>query len=103
MMSFNGDDAVFAHLDEIRDGEVMRLKWEDGNESVYQDFDNVVVDAGDPGSLQLMAPPQDTITLISCGGAFVADSENPLGGSLQPPSPGVPAARRRDNGPSSYP
>lgn len=69
MMSFNGDDAMFAHLDEIRDGEVMRLKWEDGNESVYQVFDNVVVDAGGPGSLQLMAPPPKIRSPSSAVGA----------------------------------
>ena len=78
-----GDPGAFADLAELEDGDLMRLEWDDGGESVYEVFDSLVVDVKKPDSLRVMAPTRrDTLTLITCGGTFVADRDNPLGGDF---------------------
>jgi LPXTG-site transpeptidase (sortase) family protein len=78
-----GDHGVFAELDELEEGDLVRLIWLDGRRSVYEVFANREVNARDPNAVHVMSPTaEDTITLITCGGTFVVDSENPLGGDF---------------------
>jgi LPXTG-site transpeptidase (sortase) family protein len=78
-----GDHGVFAKLDELEAGDLVRLIWLDRTESVYEVFANREVNASDPSSLQVMsATAEDTITLITCGGTFVVDNDDPLGGDF---------------------
>jgi LPXTG-site transpeptidase (sortase) family protein len=78
-----GDHGVFADLDELQNGDLIRLRWLDGTQSVYEVFVNLVVNVRDPDSIHVMSPTvEDTITLITCGGTFVADNDNPLGGDF---------------------
>ena len=78
-----GDPGVFADLDELDEGDVIRLRWTDGEESVYEVSANLLLDADDPEVLQAMGPTTvDTITLITCGGTWVTDLNNPLGGDF---------------------
>jgi LPXTG-site transpeptidase (sortase) family protein len=78
-----GDPGVFAGLDELDEGDIIRLRWTDGQESVYEVSTNVQVDADDPELLQAMGPSAvDTVTLITCGGTWVTDLDNPLGGDF---------------------
>ena len=78
-----GDPGVFADLDELDEGDVIRLLWTDGEESVYEVSANLLLDADDPELLEAMAPTAvDTITLITCGGTWVTDLNDPLGGDF---------------------
>ena len=78
-----GDPGVFADLDELQEGDIIRLRWRDGRESVYEVSDNLLIDASHPDALRVMAPtPADTITLFTCAGTFVPDPDNPLGGDF---------------------
>jgi LPXTG-site transpeptidase (sortase) family protein len=78
-----GDPGVFADLDELEKGDVIRLKWTDGKESVYEVSANREMDADDPKLLQAMgATKKDTITLITCAGTWVTDLEDPMGGDF---------------------
>jgi LPXTG-site transpeptidase (sortase) family protein len=78
-----GDRGVFADLDELDDGDLIRVKWKSGQQAVYQVFANRVLNARDPDAVHVMSPTaEDTITLITCGGTFVVDSDNPLGGDF---------------------
>jgi len=82
-VSWAGDPGVFADLDELDEGDVIRLRWRDGEESVYEVSANLLVDTDDPDLLRVMAPTaEDTITLITCGGTWKTDLDNPLGGDF---------------------
>jgi LPXTG-site transpeptidase (sortase) family protein len=78
-----GDPGVFADLDELDEGDVIRLLWTDGEESAYEVSANLLLDADDPELLEAMGPSKaDTITLITCGGTWVTDRNDPLGGDF---------------------
>jgi LPXTG-site transpeptidase (sortase) family protein len=78
-----GDPGAFAHLDELERGDEISLAWDDGRESVYEVVSSFEVNPGRPDSLQVMAPTaEDALTLITCGGTFVPDADNPLGGDF---------------------
>ncbi len=78
-----GDPGVFADLDDLEEGDVIRLRWTDGQETVFEVTANRLLDADDPELLRAMAPTaEDSITLITCGGTWVTDSNNPLGGDF---------------------
>jgi LPXTG-site transpeptidase (sortase) family protein len=78
-----GDPGVFADLDELEEGDAIRLLWTNGEETVYEVSTNLLLDADDPELLEAMGPtPEDTITLITCGGTWVTDLDNPLGGDF---------------------
>ena len=78
-----GDPGVLAELDELQEGDIIRLRWRDGRELVYEVSDNLLIDASHPDALRVMAPtPVDTITLFTCAGTFVPDANNPLGGDF---------------------
>ena len=82
--------AVFFDLGDLQPGEVLRLirdevdegEGDGGDELVYEVIDNFSVDPTDPESLKVMAPTEeDTITLITCGGTWILDPSEELGGS----------------------
>jgi LPXTG-site transpeptidase (sortase) family protein len=78
-----GDPGTFADLDELEEGDVIRLRWTDGEETVYGVSANTLMDADDPQLLQAMGPTaEDTITLITCGGTWVTNLNDPLGGDF---------------------
>lgn len=78
-----GDPGVFADLDEVEKGDIIQVKWRNGEESVYEVFDNILVGASHPDALRVMAPTTvDTITLFTCAGTFVPDPDNLLGGDF---------------------
>lgn len=78
-----GDPGVFADLDELEDGDIIQVVWRDGREATYEVFAKRLIASADPEALQVMAPTaSDTITLFTCAGTFVADSDNPLGGAF---------------------
>lgn len=80
---WGGERGVFADLKKLDNGDSVRVKWSDGREANYEVVANFAVNASDPDSLEVMAPtPTDTLTLITCGGRFVADSDNPRGGDF---------------------
>lgn len=74
---------VFYDLEDLEPGDIIRLRWLGGRELVYEVSDNFTVDPDDPDSLQVMSPtPTDMITLITCGGTWLTDADEPLGGSF---------------------
>ena len=82
-INWGSTPGVFADLDDLQPGEIIRLISEDGVEYTYEVFDNFSVDPTDSDSLKVLAPtPTDTITLVSCAGTWVPDPDDErLGGS----------------------
>lgn len=82
-MRWAGDPGVFADLDELEEGDVIRLKWINGDEAVYEVSSNRLIDADDPELLEAMeSTDEGIITLITCGGTWVTDLDNPMGGDF---------------------
>jgi len=78
-----GDPGAFAELDKLTKGDEISLQWDDGRSSVYEVVRSFEVNPKEPDALQVLAPTaDDTLTLITCGGTFVADSDSPLGGDF---------------------
>ncbi len=78
-----GDHGIFYRLDELDQGDSVRIKWDDGGESLYEVVSNAEVDPSDPASLRVMAPSdEDLLTLITCAGTFIPDADSPLGGDF---------------------
>jgi len=73
---------VFWGLRDLEEGDVVKLLLEDGGELEYRVTDNVGIAHDDPDGVKVMdETPDDVITLVSCGGIWVADGSNPLGGN----------------------
>jgi LPXTG-site transpeptidase (sortase) family protein len=73
---------AFAHLDDAKPGDAIRLISEDGREYTYEVTATFYVDPEDPDSLEVMAPtPTETVTLITCGGTWLPNPSEPFGGS----------------------
>jgi len=73
-VTWAGDPAVFARLEDLEDGDTIHLKSKDRKEFVYEVFKNFKIDPKDPNALQVMAPtPTEIITLITCSGTWVSD------------------------------
>ena len=80
-VSWERTPAVFFDLEDLHEGEIILLKWNDGREMAYEVFDNFLVDPKDPDSLKVMAPaPRDMLTLITCGGTWVNNPAEPFRG-----------------------
>jgi len=78
-----GDPGAFADLDKLKKGDEIRLQWDDGRASLYEVVRSYEVNPKRPDSLQVLAPTaEDALTLITCGGTFVPDANNPLGGDF---------------------
>ncbi|MCH7577224.1 MAG: class F sortase [Chloroflexi bacterium] len=74
--------AVFSSLNDIREGDAIRLITEEGNELVYEVFANFALDPSDPNSVHVMdRGDEDIITLITCGGSWSPDPSEPFGGN----------------------
>lgn len=66
--------AVFYNLHSIQIGAQIRLDGDDGSTLVYTVTDSFLVNPDDPNSIQVMrSTGYDSITLISCDGAFFND------------------------------
>lgn len=74
--------AVFWRLNEVKEGDTVRVISEDGRELVYRVFASFGVDPEDPNSLKVMAPTdRDIMTLITCGGTWLPNPSEPFGGN----------------------
>jgi sortase (surface protein transpeptidase) len=72
---------VFYYLHDLGLDDVITIMLEDGTEYRYMITGNQAIEDGDPKALAVMGPtPNDVITLITCGGAWIRDWSNPLGG-----------------------
>jgi len=73
---------VFWGLRQLVEGDVVKILREDGSELQYRVTHSLAVDYNDPDGVKVMyGTPNDVITLISCGGTWVPDSSDPLGGN----------------------
>ena len=73
---------VFYSLGSLELEDDIKIVLEDGTEYVYKVTINRAVPYDDPQALEVMFPtPVDSITLITCGGTWVAEAGNPLGGN----------------------
>lgn len=78
-----GDPGAFADLDELEEGDEIRLAWDDGRESVYEVVSSFEINPKRRDAVQVLAPiAEDVLTLITCSGTFVPDAESPLGGDF---------------------
>ena len=72
---------VFYYLRDLGLDDVIKIVLEDGTEYRYKVTGNQAIDESDPRALQWMGPtPNDVVTLITCGGAWIRDPGDPLGG-----------------------
>jgi sortase (surface protein transpeptidase) len=72
---------VFYYLHDVGLDDEIKIVLEDGTEYRYKVTGNQAIEDGDPRALDWMGPtPNDVITLITCGGTWVRDWTNPLGG-----------------------
>lgn len=73
---------VFWGLRQLVEGDVVKILLEDGSELQYRVTHSLAVDYNDPDGVKVMyGTPNDVITLISCGGTWVPDPSEPLGGN----------------------
>ena len=73
---------VFWGLRDLEEGDVVKLLLEDGGELQYRVTDNVAIEHDNPDGARVMdKTADDVITLVSCGGIWVADGSNPLRGN----------------------
>ncbi|MCJ7510957.1 MAG: class F sortase [Dehalococcoidia bacterium] len=72
---------VFYYLRDLGLDDVIKIVLEDGTEYRYKVTGNQAIEADDPRALQWMGPtPMDAATLITCGGTWIRDPNDPLGG-----------------------
>src|SRR3990172_11225913 len=73
-VNWAGALGAFGKIDQLVEGDTVRLIADDGRQFTYKVFANFDVDPSDPESLKVMSPtPTDTITLITCGGTWIPD------------------------------
>ena len=73
---------VFYSLSTLELGEEIKVVLEDGTEYVYKVTINRAIPYDDPQALEVMsATPEDVITLITCGGTWIPEAGNPIGGN----------------------
>jgi LPXTG-site transpeptidase (sortase) family protein len=79
-VTWNGQ-AVFYNLKTTVPGDVVRLRGEDGTVLTYRVTEVFQVDPNDPDSLNVMkATPTDTLTIITCDGAYTDTNDPVFGG-----------------------
>jgi sortase (surface protein transpeptidase) len=72
---------VFYYLRDLGLGDAIKIVLEDGTQYRYKVTANQAIEDGDPMALKVMGPtPDDVITIITCGGIWIRDWTNPLGG-----------------------
>jgi len=75
-------EGVFYHLRELESGDEISLQLEDQSRLRYIVTGNVAVAYDDPNVVKVMGPTStDVITLVTCGGTWLRDYSNPLGGN----------------------
>ncbi len=75
-------EGVFYHLRELEIGDEISLELEDGSQLGYSVTGNVAVAYDDPNVIKVMDPTsRDVITLVTCGGTWLRDYSNPIGGN----------------------
>jgi len=73
---------VFYRLRELQIGDDITLTLEDGSEATYRVTGNVATKYDDPNVVRSMGPTsKDVITLITCGGTWLAGAPGPYGGN----------------------
>ena len=73
--------AVFWRLQELKEGDIIKLETDEGDQAIYEVRTNLVVDPSDPESVNLIHPTgTEMVTLVTCGGTFVPDAANRFGG-----------------------
>ena len=79
-VTWNGD-AVFRNLDKLQEGDIVKLRDNEGAEVVYRVKSNVTVDPNDPESVKVMYPTEkDEATIITCGGEYFENNDPIAGG-----------------------
>jgi sortase (surface protein transpeptidase) len=72
---------VFYYLRDLGLDDVIKIVLEDGTEYSYKVTANRAIPDGDPTALEVMGPtPNDMVTIITCGGTWIRDWTDPLGG-----------------------
>jgi sortase (surface protein transpeptidase) len=72
---------VFYYLRDLDLDDEIKIVLEDGTEYHYKVTANRALPSDDPEVLSLMGPtPEDVVTLITCGGTWIRDYREPLGG-----------------------
>jgi LPXTG-site transpeptidase (sortase) family protein len=73
---------VFYDLRKIEVGDIIKVRLEDGTEYEYKVTGNVAIPYDDPEALKVMgATPTEMLTIITCGGTWVPQWNNPIGGN----------------------
>ena len=79
-VTWNGD-AVFRNLNTLQEGDMVKLRDNQGAEVVYRVKSNVTVDPNDPESVKVMYPTEkDEATIITCGGEYFENNDPIAGG-----------------------
>ncbi len=74
--------AVFWELDTVERGDLIRVKLEDETEFQYRVTRVRAVEWDDPEGVELIWPtPDEMITIVTCGGTWIPDASNPIGGN----------------------
>jgi len=72
---------VFYYIRDLAVGDIVEVKLEDGTDYKYSVIGNLAIPDEDPEAMEMMAAtPTDMVTLITCGGVWTADPNDPLGG-----------------------
>ena len=73
---------VFYRIRDLDVGDIVEVKLEDGTDYKYSVKGNLALGDGDPQAMEWMgATPTDMVTLITCGGIWTPDPNDPLGGN----------------------
>jgi len=73
---------VFYRIRDLEVGDIVEVKLEDGTDYKYSVIGNLALPGEDPRSMEWMgATPTDMVTLITCGGVWTPDPNDPLGGN----------------------
>jgi sortase (surface protein transpeptidase) len=72
---------VFYYLHNLGLDDEIKVVLEDGTVYRYKITANQAIEDGDPKALEVMGPtPNDVLTIITCGGTWIRDWTDPLGG-----------------------
>lgn len=75
-------EGVFYHLRELQIGDEISVELKDGSQLRYMVTGNVGVAYDDPNVIKVMdSTSRDVITLVTCGGTWLRDYSNPVGGN----------------------
>lgn len=73
---------VFYDLRKVEVGDIIKVRLEDNTEYQYRVIGNVAMPYDDPKALEVMgATPTEMLTIITCGGTWVPQWGNPIGGN----------------------